>query len=63
VSEQNEEVSLMFVLNAEGMEKRNHVGQGCQMVPNLANIAKNHCFPKNVPIFGQYFLMPKICHF
>ena len=37
--------------------------QGCQMVPNLANIAKNHCFPKNLPIFWQYFFMPKHCHF
>jgi len=25
--------------------------QGCQMVSNLANIAKNHCFPKNLLIF------------
>jgi len=26
------------------------------MVPNLANITKNNCFPKNSPIFLQYFL-------
>jgi len=33
------------------------------MVPNWAYIAKNHCFPKNLPIFWQYFLKPKIFHF
>jgi len=30
--------------------------QGCQMVPNLANIAKMHCFPKSLPnFFGNIF--------
>jgi len=40
-------------------------GQCCHMVPNLANIAKNHYFPNNLPIFLAilYFLMPKICQF
>jgi len=31
-------------------------------VPNLANIAKNNCFPKNVLTFLAIFFMPKICH-
>jgi len=26
------------------------------MVPNLANIAKNHCFPKKLPPFHTKFL-------
>jgi len=38
-------------------------GQGCQMVPNLANVAKNHCFPNLLPISLTIFLMPKFCHF
>ena len=29
------------------------------MVPNLANIAKNHCFPKNLPIFCNIFQCQK----
>jgi len=29
------------------------------MVPNLANIAKNYCFPKNLPIFMAIFLNAK----
>jgi len=34
------------------------------MVPNLANIAKNHCFPKNLPIFyGNMFSCQKFAIF
>jgi len=33
------------------------------MVPNLANVAKNHCFPKNLPIFWQYFKCQKFAIF
>jgi len=33
--------------------------QGCQMVANLANIVKNHCFPKNLPIFLAIFFNAK----
>jgi len=30
--------------------------QGCQMVPNLANITKNYCFPKTLEtVFGNIF--------
>jgi len=40
------------------------IPQGCQMVPNLANVAKNHCFAKILPMFfGNIFLMPKFAIF
>jgi len=32
------------------------------MVPNMANIAKNHFFPKNCHIFGNIF-MPNFTFF
>jgi len=32
------------------------------MVPNMANIPKNHCFPKKIAnLFGNIFI-PKFCH-
>ena len=37
--------------------------QGCQMVPHLPNIAKNHSFPKHLPIFLAIFFMPKFAIF
>jgi len=37
--------------------------QGFQVVPNLANIGKNHCFPKNLPIFLAIFLNSKYLPF
>jgi len=44
--------TIIFLLTA-------YFGQGCQMVPNLANIAKNHCFPKYLPIFLAIFFNAK----
>ena len=38
-----------------------HNSQGCQMVTNLAYIAKKHYFRKNVPTFLEIFLMPNFC--
>jgi len=40
------------------------VVHGCNMVSNLANIVKKHCFSKDLPTFlGNIFLIPKFCHF
>jgi len=32
-------------------------------VPNWANVAKHHCFPKNVQTFLEIFFNAKFCHF
>ena len=41
----------------------NSHGLGCQMMPNLANIAKYYCFPTNLSTFLAICFMPKFCHF
>jgi len=37
--------------------------QGCQMLPNLAIIAKNHRFPKELPTILAIFVYAKILPF
>jgi len=32
------------------------------MLPNIANIAKNKCFPKNFTTFLPIFFISKFCH-
>jgi len=51
VTEQRQQVVTVFEVNL--------ATQGCQMVPNLANIAKKLSFPKNLPIFLAIFFNGK----
>ena len=39
------------------------LGQGCQMVPNVAEIAKNHCFPKHLPTYLEILFCAIILQF
>jgi len=47
----------------QGLTSARTLSQGSQMVPNLANIPKNHCFPKSLPTFLEIFFCQKFAIF
>jgi len=59
VSEQNEEVSLMFVLNAEGMEKRKPRWPGLPDGAKFGKYCQKSLFPKKRANFWAIFFNAK----